>query len=99
MTPIRFFLDKGHLTNRGADTLGLTGVGILWVTAYLFDEWSGFWFWFFLLLGGALGYIGAYGGLAKRFGFYAPFSNDPLGWRTAKRSCDEPKSSKDKGGD
>jgi len=77
---------NGHLTQRGADVLGAIGVLILCATAYFFEEWSGFWFWLFALVGGALGYLGAYGGLAKKFGFEAPFTNDPLGWRKAKKS-------------
>jgi hypothetical protein len=34
----------------------------------------------------AFGYLGAYGGLARKFGFEAPFTNDPKGWRKAKES-------------
>jgi 4-hydroxybenzoate polyprenyltransferase len=79
-------LVNGHLTQRGADILGAIGVLILFAAAYFFEEWSGFWFWLFALVGGALGYVGAYGGLAKKFGFEAPFTNDPLGWRKAKKS-------------
>lgn len=79
-------LVNGHLTQRAADVLGAIGVLILFATAYFFEEWSGFWFWLFALVGGALGYVGAYGGLAKKFGLEAPFTNDPLGWREAKKS-------------
>jgi hypothetical protein len=86
MKLIQFLFEKGHLTSRGADTLGVMGVAIIWGAAYFFEKWSGFWFWALALLGGALGYIGAYGGLAKTFGFSAPFTNDPLGWRKAKKS-------------
>lgn len=89
MKLIKSLLDKGHLTSRGADALGFTGVAIIWATAYFFEEWTGFWFWALALLGGALGYVGAYGGLAKTFGFPAPFTNDPLGWRKAKKSYEQ----------
>lgn len=86
MSPIQWLFEKGHLTNRGADIVGVIGIAIIWCVAYFFEEWSGFWFWTLALLGGALGYLGAYGGLAKTFGLSAPFTNDPLGWRAAKKS-------------
>jgi len=78
--------ENGHITERGCDVLGLTGIGVIWATAYFFESWSGFWFWALMLVGGALSYAAAYGGLAKKFGFQAPFTNDPLGWRKAKQS-------------
>ena len=77
---------KGHLSEKAADFFGMLGVCIIFAVAYFFDDWSGFWFWVFALLGAALGYIGAYGGLARKFGFPAPFTNDPLGWRKAKQT-------------
>ena len=82
---MRFFID-GHLSQQGADILGIIGISIIFSIAYFFDEWSGFWFWTLALIGGVLGYLGAYGGLARKFGFPAPFTNDPLGWRKAKKS-------------
>lgn len=80
------FLSDGHLTENGTNLLGVVGMVILFSVAYFFDQWSGFWFWILALIGGGLGYVGAYGGLAKKFGFQAPFTNDPLGWRKAKES-------------
>jgi hypothetical protein len=80
------FLSGGHLSQRACDLLGALGCLILFVTAFLFDEWSGFLFWTCALAGGMLGYMGAYGGLAKKFGLQPPFTNDPLGWRNAKKS-------------
>ena len=82
---MKFFID-GHLSQRGSDILGLIGVVVIFAIAYFFEDWSGFWFWFLALCGGFLGYVGAYGGLARKFGFQAPFTNDPLGWRKAKKS-------------
>jgi peptidoglycan/LPS O-acetylase OafA/YrhL len=82
---MRFFIN-GHLSQRSSDLLGLAGVAIIFAAAYFFDDWSGFWFWSVALLGGLLGYVGAYGGLARNFGFEAPFTSDPLGWRKAKES-------------
>lgn len=94
----QYFFKDGHITKRGSDVLGCTGVAIIWACAYFFDEWEGFWFWTLSLIGGLLGYTAAYGGLAKKFGFQAPFTNDPLGWRKAKQSYqteDPPKASAD----
>lgn len=82
---MKLFID-GHLSQRGSEVLGLIGVAIIFAVAYFFDDWSGFWFWTLALFGGLLGYVGAYGGLARKFGFEAPFTNDPLGWRKAKKS-------------
>ena len=82
---MKLFID-GHLSQRGSDILGLIGVVIVFAVAYFFDDWSGFWFWTLALFGGLLGYVGAYGGLARKFGFEAPFTNDPLGWRKAKET-------------
>lgn len=91
MKIIQFLIERGHLTRRGADILGVVGVTVIWGAAYFFEEWSGFWFWALALLGGALGYVGAYGGLAKKFGLSAPFTSDPLGWRAAKKSYQDDK--------
>ncbi|WP_146097403.1 hypothetical protein [Rhodoferax sp. TS-BS-61-7] len=38
------------------------------------------------LIGSAISLIGSYESKAKQFGFQAPFTNDPLGWRKAKKS-------------
>ena len=38
------------------------------------------------LAGVVIGAINGYEGKAKQFGFSAPFTNDPLGWRKAKES-------------
>ena len=101
MSPVRWLFEKGHLTSRGADAVGVIGIAIVWGVAYFFEEWSGFWFWTLAFFGGALGYLGAYGGLAKTFGFSAPFTRDPLGWRAAKKSYtkDPAQSAQDAGKD
>ena len=94
---IDLFVEDGHLTNRGADALGGVGVALIAGTAYFFENWSGFWFWSLALTGGALGYVSAYGGVAKKMGLSAPFSSDPLGCRSAKTTYDDEKSKQDKG--
>lgn len=60
------------------------GALIIFATAHFFDEWLGFWFWFLPLPGGAMAYLGGYGGLSRKMGMQPPFTNDPLGWRQAK---------------
>ncbi len=90
MRLIHVLFESGHLTSRGADLLGIMGVATIWGTAYLLEEWSGILFWVLMSIGSVLGYIGSYGGLAKIFGFSAPFTNDPLGWRKAKKTYEAP---------
>ena len=65
--------------------MGVLGIAIIWGAAYLFEEWSGLWFWIFMCIGAIVGYFGAYGGLAKKFGL-SPLTKDPLGWRKAKET-------------
>jgi hypothetical protein len=82
------FVEDGNLKEKVMDLMGIAGIAIIWGTAYFFEKWEGFLFWTLMLTGGALGYLSSYGGLAKKFG-YKPFTNDPLGWRTAKESYKE----------
>ena len=89
------FVKNGNLTSSAANGLGISGVAIVWGAAYLFDDWSGVWFWMFMCVGATVGYFGAYSGLARKFGF-SPFTNDPLGWRKAKESYKTPKGLSDK---
>ncbi len=37
-------------------------------------------------IGSAISLLGSYEAKAKQFGFQAPFTNDPLGWRKAKKT-------------
>jgi hypothetical protein len=37
-------------------------------------------------IGSAISLLGSYEAKAKQFGFQAPFTNDPLGWRKAKQT-------------
>ncbi len=80
------FFAKGHLTSGAANVLSGVGSLIIFATTYFFEEWSGFWFWTLLLIGGVVGYLGGYGGLASRIGMQPPFTNDPFGWRHAKET-------------
>lgn len=89
MKIFEFFFLKGHITERGSDALSIIGIAITWGCAYFFDEWEGFWFWFLISIGVVVAYVGIYGSQAKKFGFQAPFTSDPLGWRKAKQSYKE----------
>ena len=81
-----FLFRKGHITERGSDVFSIAGVAITWGCAYFFNKWEGFWFWLLISVGVVISYIGIYGRQAKQFGFQAPFTIDPLGWRKAKKS-------------
>lgn len=81
----KWLVKDGVLTDAAANGLGISGIAVIWCSAYFFEDWTGFWFWFFMLFGLVIGYLGAYGGLAKKFGLRS-FTSDPLGWRQAKRS-------------
>lgn len=37
-------------------------------------------------IGSVISLLGSYEGKAKQFGYQAPFTSDPLGWRKAKQS-------------
>lgn len=83
-----FFVQKGWLTKNGDRilTMGcLVFIGIpLWlIYTNRINALLGF---FLILVGIFLGAVVGYEGKAKQFGFEAPFTNDPLGWRKAKES-------------
>lgn len=40
-------------------------------------------------VGSAISLLGSYEAKAKQFGYPAPFTNDPLGWRKAKKSYEQ----------
>ena len=83
-----FFVNEGWLTKKGdriltIASLLLIGTPLWLIYKDLINPKIGF---FLLLLGIFLGAIVGYEGKAKQFGFQAPFTNDPLGWRKAKKS-------------
>lgn len=85
---LEFFVKDGWLSGKGDRTLTvasllLMGISLWLIYEDLIDVKIGF---FLLLLGIFLGAIVGYEGKAKQFGFQAPFTNDPLGWRKAKKS-------------
>jgi hypothetical protein len=86
MNFFKFFFHEGHITERGSDVFAIVGIAITWGCAYFFKEWGGVWFWLLVSVGVIISYVGIFGRQSKQFGFQAPFTNDPLGWRKAKKT-------------
>ncbi len=83
---LKFFYLEGHITERGSDVFAIVGIAIIWGCAYFFRDWGGFLFWLLVSVGVVISYVGIFGRQAKQFGFEAPFTNDPLGWRKARKT-------------
>jgi hypothetical protein len=64
---------------------GVLGVLIGWGAMYFFNDWSSPIFWILISIAIILGYGGAWGGLSLQWGA-PPLTNDPLGWRKAKKT-------------
>lgn len=69
---------------------GVAGILIGWSAMYFFDHWSGPVFWLLICVSTVLSAAGAWGGLSEQWG-YKPLTNDPLGWRAAKKSYHDDK--------
>jgi hypothetical protein len=83
-----FFVKNGWLTKNGdrvltAGCLLFIGIPLWLIYEDKVNTIAGL---FFLFVGIFLGAIVGYEGKAKQFGFEAPFTNDPLGWRKAKET-------------
>jgi hypothetical protein len=83
-----FFVKNGWLTKNGdrvltAGCLLFIGIPLWLIYEDKVNTIAGL---FFLFVGIFLGAIVGYEGKAKQFGFEAPFTNDPLGWRKAKKT-------------
>jgi hypothetical protein len=83
-----FFVQNGWLTRRGKWILFCSGWVFMLLPFWLVNrEVISFLSAFFIFcLGSVFGLVLAYDGKAKQFGYSAPFTNDPLGWRAAKKS-------------
>lgn len=86
-----FIQDRTHAFLR---FIGVLGVLMGWAAMYLFEEWDGPIFWILICAATVLSAAGAWGGLAEQWG-YKPLTNDPLGWRAAKKSYESTDSSTD----
>jgi hypothetical protein len=83
-----FFVKDGWLTKNGDRVLTSISLILICTSIWLIHEdrinsWIGF---ALITLGSVLGLLVGYEGKAKQFGYQAPFTNDPLGWREAKKS-------------
>jgi len=81
---MKYFLRDGRLTGLGVFFTVAIGAGL----AYLSLSFLPSKFWKVLGLSFGLGVmgIGAYSARATALGLSPPFTNDPLGWRKAKKS-------------
>lgn len=89
---MRAFRQLTELIQRRSHTflrvVGSVGVLVGWSAMYFFDDWDSLAFWVTICVATVLSATGAWGGLAEQWG-YKPLTNDPLGWRTAKKSYDK----------
>lgn len=78
-----FFFKKGQITGIGVVFFLLTGMAVIYLSAeFLPRIWMRY-------LGASIGLaLMAIGGLGARAGAigFKPFTNDPLGWRAAKKT-------------
>lgn len=83
-----FFTDAGWLTKKGGDVLFWGGLVLMLLPLYLMLEGyvSVVVVGIPMGLGAAMTAATGYEGQAKKFGFQPPFTEDPLGWRKAKRT-------------
>jgi len=83
-----YFFKDGWLTKRGRWTCFILGwllmLGPLWLATI--GVLSFFIAFLIFCVGLVFGLANGYEGKAKLFGYQAPFTNDPLGWRKAKKS-------------
>jgi hypothetical protein len=81
-------------SHRFLRALGVIGVLIGWATMYFFENWDGPLFWLLICVATIFSATGAWGGLAEQWG-YKPLTNDPLGWRAAKKTYEHAPSPED----
>jgi fatty-acid desaturase len=88
------WINKGQFKN-WVITVGQIGGVLFGFMAYQFlGDLSDYRFWLFTSLSLVFGYGFSWAGLMQKWG-YRPFTNDPLGWRSAKASY-EPKNDEQK---
>ena len=81
---VGYFLQRGFLTFLGVFVCVILGFSLVYVSVeflpYVWLKVLG------LSLGLGLAAIGGFSGRASALGLTPPFTNDPLGWRKAKKS-------------
>ncbi len=78
-------IKDGNLSPLADKVFSLVGVAAAISLVVFFDELNGLWFYLVVVIAIIFGYGSAWAGIVKKWG-YAPFTNDPLGWRKAKES-------------
>ncbi len=81
---MKFFLNGGRLTGLGVLFAVSLGAGLAYVALSFLP--TKFWKLLGLSIGLGIMGIGAYSARASALGLPPPFTNDPLGWRKAKKS-------------
>lgn len=75
--------------SKGARAIATTiGLGCAAATFFLLDDLNDPKLWICAVLAILFGYGSAWSGLSEKWGF-KPFTNDPLGWRKAKKSYEQ----------
>lgn len=81
-------IKDGKLTKRARLTSALIGGAAAVAAFYFLDDLEDPRLWIFAVLAIVFGYGSAWSGLSEQWGF-KPFTNDPLGWRKAKKTYKE----------
>lgn len=81
---MKFFLNGGRLTGMGVLFAVVLGAGLAYGSLSFLP--TKFWKLLGLSIGLGIMGIGAYSARASALGLPPPFTNDPLGWREAKKS-------------
>lgn len=94
MRRIHFFIKNGNLTPVAHRVFSILGLLAALGTAFYLDDLTDWRLWLLSMVAIVFGYGSAWAGLMKKWGF-APFTNDPLGWRKAKKSYQGDEASKE----
>lgn len=77
--------EDGKLTRKWKNIFTLIGLLSALSTLFFLDDLSDYRLWILVVIALIFGRGAALAGIVQRWG-YKPFTNDPLGWRKAKKS-------------
>lgn len=80
--------EDGKITKRWKSIFSLIGLISGLSTFFFLDDLSDFRLWILVVIALVFGRGAAMAGIVQQWG-YKPFTNDPLGWRKAKKSYEE----------
>ena len=89
-------LKDGKLTRIARAISTTVGLICAIATTYFLDDLTNPILWILTAMAIIFGYGSAWSGLSEKWG-YKPFTNDPLGWRAAKKSYDQQPDSEELG--